>query len=255
MVIILFFISLLGGFLSGFLGLGGAVVIIPLMLTVPPLFGFDSLTMKTVAGLSMIQVFSASLSSLIIHKRNMFIYWKILFFTGIPMALFSFTGSFISKYMHDTVIMAGFAILLFMAIIALMYKTPEQNPAKGLQDIQINPLVLILTGSAVGFISGVVGAGGGFILVPIMIVFMKIPIKITVGTSMGIVFTGAVFGALGKIVSLQVDYILVIPVIAGSLIAARQGAKFCKRIPERFIHRMLMVVIFISILQIILKLI
>ncbi|HDT12638.1 MAG TPA: sulfite exporter TauE/SafE family protein, partial [Candidatus Marinimicrobia bacterium] len=76
MIFLLFCISLLGGFLSGFLGLGGAVVIIPLMLTVPPLFGFDSLTLKTVAGLSMIQVFSASLSSLIIHKRNMFIHWK-----------------------------------------------------------------------------------------------------------------------------------------------------------------------------------
>lgn len=254
MVILLFFISLLGGFLSGFLGLGGAVVIIPFMLTIPPLFGLDALSVKTVAGLSMIQVFSASLSSLIIHKRNMFIHWKFLFFTGIPMALFSFTGSFISKYMHDTVIMTGFVILLLMAFIALLYKIPEQNPMTGVQDIYINPLVLILTGSAVGFISGVVGAGGGFILVPLMIVFMKIPIKITVGTSMGIVFMGAVFGALGKIVSLQVDYILVIPVVAGSLIAARQGAKLCKHIPDRSIHHMLMVVIFISILQIILKL-
>lgn len=255
MIFLLFCISLLGGFLSGFLGLGGAVVIIPLMLTVPPLFGFDSLTLKTVAGLSMIQVFSASLSSLIIHKRNMFIHWKILFFTGVPMALFSFTGSFLSKFIHDTVIITGFAILLIIALIFLLFRTPEQNPARGLQDIHINPLVLILTGTVVGFISGVVGAGGGFILVPLMIVFMKIPIKITIGTSLGIVFTGAVFGALGKIVSLQVDYILVIPVIAGSLIAARQGAKFCKRLPERFIHRMLLLVIFISILQIISKLI
>jgi len=50
MMIVLFFLSLIGGFFSGLLGVGGAVVLIPLLLSVPPLFGCEALSMHDVAG-------------------------------------------------------------------------------------------------------------------------------------------------------------------------------------------------------------
>ncbi len=250
MILTLLLISLFGGFLSGFLGLGGAVVIIPLMLTVPPLFGLEALSMKTVAGLSMIQVLAASFSSLIIHKKNRFVHWKILYNIGIPMALFALLGAYFSQYMNNQVIMILFGCLLVSAFLLLLFHVPQDTFEHEIDDIHFHPAILIITGMSIGTISGIVGAGGGFILVPIMIVLLKIPVKITVGTSLGIVCFGAIFGAAGKILSLQVDYKLALPVIIGSLTAARFGAKLCRIIPEKVIRRALLVVIFLSILQI-----
>ena len=62
-----------GGFLSGLLGLGGAIFMIPLLLYVPPLLGVGQLDMKQVAAVSMVQVLSASLSGLIVHNKNRFV--------------------------------------------------------------------------------------------------------------------------------------------------------------------------------------
>lgn len=250
MILTLLIISLFGGFLSGFLGLGGAVIIIPLMITVPPLLGMEALSMKTVAGLSMIQVLAASFSSLIIHKQNRFVHWQTLYYVGVPMALFALSGAYFSQYMNDQTIMILFGCLLVAAFLLLFFHVPQQTLDHKTDDIHIHPGILIVTGMGIGTISGIVGAGGGFILVPIMIVLLKIPVKMTVGTSLGIVCMGAIFGAAGKILSLQVDYKLAIPVIIGSLTAARFGAKFCKIVPEKLIRRALLVVLFLSILQI-----
>ncbi len=98
MIVALFFISLVGGFLSGLLGLGGAVIMIPLMLTVPPLFGLDRLEMKTVAGLSMVQVLASAVSGIIIHKKNNFVHTGILVRIGVAMGICSLIGSYASKY-------------------------------------------------------------------------------------------------------------------------------------------------------------
>ena len=72
-LITLLFLGLGGGFLSGLLGLGGAIFMIPLLLYVPPLLGVGQLDMKQVAAVSMVQVLSASLSGVIVHHKNRFV--------------------------------------------------------------------------------------------------------------------------------------------------------------------------------------
>ncbi|HNZ53662.1 MAG TPA: TSUP family transporter [bacterium] len=90
MFLTLFVVSMLGGFMSGLLGLGGVVVLIPLMLTIPPILGVGDLSMKTVSGLSMIQVLFSSISGMIIHKKNKFIHYESLLFIGTPMGFSAF---------------------------------------------------------------------------------------------------------------------------------------------------------------------
>ena len=63
-------LSLVGAFVSGLVGVGGAIVMIPLLLYVPPLLGVGRLDVKTVTAVTMVQVFVAAVSGVIVHRRR-----------------------------------------------------------------------------------------------------------------------------------------------------------------------------------------
>ncbi|HSW60665.1 MAG TPA: sulfite exporter TauE/SafE family protein [bacterium] len=255
MFLTLFVVSLLGGFMSGLLGLGGAVVMIPLMLTVPPFLGVGDLSMKTVSGLSMIQVLFSSLSGLVIHKKNKFIHFESLLFIGIPIGFSAFAGSYLSKHINNIFLMYVFVILVFIAFVMFAMDKRFKKNNEPLNEIKINRFVSVFAGLVTGAFTGMIGVGGGFVLIPFMAYILKIPFKATIGTSLGIIFIGAVAGSIGKIVSFQVEFALVLPVIIGSLLAAQFGARVNKKTPPDRLRHILMVVVILSMIQVIYKII
>lgn len=253
MTVILFALSILGGFFSGLLGLGGAVIMIPLMLTVPQLLGTEELSMKTVAGLSMVQVLFSSFSGIIAHNKNRFIHFPSLVYIGIPMGFSALAGSYASKYFENIVLLYVFTGIISLAFFIFLFDKKFKKEDGSLENININRFQCIIAGAVTGAVSGMVGVGGGFILMPFMTYVQKIPFKITIGTSLGIIFIGAFAGAAGKIASFQVDFLLVIPVILGSVIAAQFGAKVNKMTSPSILKYILMTVMFLSIIQMIFK--
>lgn len=249
MTITLFILGLLGGFLSGLLGLGGAVVMIPLMLSVPPLVGVGQLTMKAVAGLSMLQVLASSVSGILIHHKNNFVNGKVLLSVGIPMGICALGGSYFSKYMENRTLLIFFGLLVFAAFILLLTRKQEKEEAVP-EEFKFRLIPSLLIGAFVGFVSGAVGAGGGFILIPLMIIVLRVPLKVTVGTSLGIVFIGALTGSIGKLISMQVTIATAIPLILGSIPAAQLGAKCSKALSSRTIHRILLAVVLFSLVKV-----
>ena len=247
MMLTLFILGLCGGFLSGLLGVGGAVIMIPLMLTVPPLVGAGVLTMKEVAGLSMVQVLVSSISGMIIHKKNNFVNGKVLLSIGIPMGICALSGAYFSQYFENRTLLIVFGFLVLIAFIMLLLKR-EQNelPGEPVEEFKFRLIPSLLIGAFVGFMSGSVGAGGGFILIPLMVTVLKVPMKVTVGTSLGIVFLGALTGSIGKILSMQVGLVMMVPLILGSIPAAQLGAKCSKRLKPTTIRYLLLVIVFAS---------
>lgn len=255
MFLTLLIVSMLGGFMSGLLGLGGAVVLIPLMLTIPPILGVGELSMKTVSGLSMIQVLFSSLSGLVIHKKNKFIHFESLLFIGIPIGFSAFAGSYFSKHVNNLFLMYVFVILVIAAFLMLAMDKKFKKNDMLLNEIKINKLLSVFTGLVTGAFTGMIGVGGGFVLIPFMAYILKIPFKATIGTSLGIIFIGAVAGSIGKIVSFQVEFALVLPVIIGSLLAAQFGARVNKKTHPDILRYILMIVVILSIIQVVYKII
>lgn len=254
MIIVLAVLGSLGGFLSGLLGLGGALVMIPLMLTVPPLVGVGELSMKTVAGLSMLQVLFASLSGVIVHGRNSRVHMRTLLLVGIPMGLFSLLGAYSSRYIGEETLLAIFGGLVLVALAILAGDTRSAAGREEHADaLTVSTVRSLLTGGVVGTLSGMVGAGGGFVLIPVMVSFLRIPLKVTIGTSLGIVLIGALMGSIGKLISLQVDLRLAVPLIIGSLLFARFGARLSNALPAHVLRYILIGVVLLSGIQVLIR--
>ena len=244
----LFIVSVVGGFFSGLLGVGGAVILIPLLLYVPPWVGVGELTMHQVAGITMVQVLAATMAGYFVHRRGGFAHFRTIVTVGAPMGVFALIGAAASKTMDASVILLIFGGLLIIALAMLLI------PASGAPDIEsktvvYKPVTFAAVGCAVGWFAGIVGAGGGFILIPLMIRVLKIPIRVIIGSSLGILFLGALAGAIGKSMTMQVPWPYLAPVIAGSIPAALIGARISHAIPTQYIRYALITVVCLTMLK------
>ncbi len=243
----LFVLSLLGGFCSGLLGVGGAVLLIPLLLSVPPLLGVGALSMHEVAGLTMLQVLAASITGWLAHHRDGFTHLPTILHIGIPMGLFSFAGATASKAMPESLLLLIFGCLVLIAFFMLIKGRPGESEET--TDFTFNRILSIASGSGVGFVAGVVGAGGGFMLIPVMIKILQIPIRVTIGSSLGIVFIGALMGSIGKIMTAQVEWAFLLPVILGALPSSLLGAHVSKKLPAARIRHILLLLVLLILLK------
>jgi uncharacterized membrane protein YfcA len=251
MFYVMLVLGLFGGFLSGLLGLGGAIVMIPLMLMVPKILGIGVLSMKAVAGLSMIQVVFASLSGVVRHRKNKFVSMRLLVCLGVSVALGSSFGSVISKYMSNQALLVVFGSIAVVA--AVMMLIPQKDNESEIADpdaIGFNKILAVIIGLVIGTMAGMVGAGGGFVLIPVMLYVLKIPLRITIGTSLGIVLIGAVMGAVGKIYTGQVDWLLAVALIISSIPSAQLGSMVSRKTSAKVLRYSLLAVIVFTCIQI-----
>src|ERR1700758_2654623 len=104
-------LSLAGAFVSGLVGVGGAVVMVPLLLYVPPLVGVGHLDVKTVTAVTMVQVFIAAVSAVLVHYRRRAVRSDLAIVGGIAMAAGSLTGAVASKYTDDRILLLVFGLM------------------------------------------------------------------------------------------------------------------------------------------------
>jgi uncharacterized membrane protein YfcA len=83
----------------------------------------------------------------------------------------------------------------------------------------------------VGLLSGLVGAGGAFLLMPLLVGVMHVPLRLSIGTSLAIAGAGALLGFMGKLATGQVPLMAAAAVVAGSLPGASLGAQLSRRAP------------------------
>jgi uncharacterized membrane protein YfcA len=244
--ITLFTLGLGGGFLSGLLGLGGAIFMIPLLLYVPPLLHVGQLSMKTVAAVSMVQVLSASISGVMVHHKNRFVSKTLIATMGVTMVLGSLSGSIFSKRLSSTFLLAVFATMAVIAAIMMFVPRPEQKEEVDPEKIKFNKPAAALVGLSVGFFGGMVGAPGAFILIPIMIYLLKIPTRIVIGTTLGIVFLGALAGTIGKFATGQIVWPMALALVAGTIPGAQVGGAVSKKTKVQTLRVMIAIIIAIT---------
>ncbi|MCR2821159.1 sulfite exporter TauE/SafE family protein [Lederbergia panacisoli] len=248
-VIVIFLIGFIGSFLSGMLGIGGSIIKYPMLLFIPPLFGLAAFSAHEVAGISAVQVFFATISGVWAYQKGGYLNKKLIIYMGISILLGSFLGGFGSKLMSENGINLIYGILALLAAVMMFI------PKKGIDDIPLNKVNFnkwLAAGLAliVGIGAGIVGAAGAFLLVPIMLVVLKIPTRMTIASSLAITFISSIGSTAGKIATGQVDYFPALIMIIASLIAAPIGANIGKKMNTKILQVMLAVLILMTAVKI-----
>lgn len=220
---LLLVLGLIGGAFSGLLGLGGAVLMVPLLLFVPQMFGQQPLDMRQVAAISIVQVFFASLSAVIVHWRHGYVSRTVVGWVGIPAGLASFAGAWFSARTSSRELEIIFAAISTLAFFIMIRPLPQQPESEGMSEPRFSHAAAVVIAVVVGGVGGLVGAPGAFIFVPLLIYALKIPARITLGSTLFIVLIGSVAGVLGKVDTHQVDWALALPLAAGSVAGAQFG--------------------------------
>jgi uncharacterized membrane protein YfcA len=197
--------------------------------------------MNTVAGITMLQVLTASAMGMLAHRRGGYTHIPTVLAFGLPMGLTAFAGAAATRGLSSLVLEIAFGVIVALALLLL--RLPARDPGDDEGAFTFNRAASVLCGGGVGFLSGMIGAGGGFVLVPVMTGLLRIPMRVAIGSSLGIMFLGALMGAAGKIVSGQVEWRYLLPVIAGSLPAAWIGARVSRALPARALRRVLVIML------------
>jgi uncharacterized membrane protein YfcA len=229
MTAILLGLGLVGGFVSGLLGLGGAVLMVPLLLFVPPLFHGQALSMRQVAAISIVQVFFSALSAVIVHWRHANVAGRVVWWMGIPAGLASFAGAWFSARTSSHELEILFAVISTVAFAIMLFPLPRGTGDDSTGPVEFSKPWAVVLALVVGGVGGMVGAPGAFIFVPLMIYGLKIPARITLGSTLMIVLIGAVTGMVGKIDTHQIDWGLALPLVLGSVAGAQVGGWLSSR--------------------------
>jgi uncharacterized membrane protein YfcA len=243
-------LGFVGAFASGLVGVGGAIVMIPLLLYVPPLLGVGSLDIKTVAGVTMAQVLAASLMGAWTHGRRAMLHRRLALWGGAAMAVGSLTGAVGSHFVGHRVLLLVFALMATAALLLMFISPVEPGHTAGAGTMSFNRAEAVGIPGVVGLVSGLVGAGGAFLLTPVLIGFMRVPVRLSIGTSLAIAGAGALLGFMGKLATGQVPFVAAAAVVVGSLPGAGLGARLSRRAPVDVLRVILGILIALAALRV-----
>ncbi|MGL5347053.1 MAG: sulfite exporter TauE/SafE family protein [Peptostreptococcaceae bacterium] len=249
LIVTIFIIGLIGAFISGLLGIGGSVINYPMLLYVIPLVGLNPLTSHEITGIVAVQVLFSTFSGVIAYRKSEFLEKDIVTYMGISVLTGSMIGGYVSSFFDQSIVNLVFAILATIASV-MMVLPQKGNETVEYEEEDFNKKLASIIAFIVGIFSGIVGAGGAFILVPFMLVVLKIPLKVTIANSLAITFISAIGTAGTKILTGQVLLVPAIVIVGASLIAAPLGAKIGKASNPKVLKPLLALLIFLSAIKI-----
>lgn len=245
--IVMLLLGLMGSFFSGLLGIGGAIINFPLLLYVPHLMGVATFNAQEVSSISMFQVLFASLAGVIAFQQQKdnanVIHKGLVKYMGISILFGSLIGGISSKFLPSSTINLIYGILAVLAVILMLIPSRGKNEQLASSALPFNKSIAVISALLVGMVSGIVGAGGAFILIPIMLTVLKIPTRVTIASSLAIVFISAIGGTIGKIAAGHIPLLPTLFTVIGSLIGAPIGSMVSKKINVKMLRYGLVILI------------
>lgn len=231
------------GFFSGLLGIGGGILMFPLLHYLPQAFGFDAIGVKNITGLTMVQGFFASLSAMLFYQKQGLVNKSLVWTLGLSLFLSSLAGSLVSKAVPDRVLLFIFGALA-LAAAALMFIPRSYGKDDHTEDmVSFHKPSAIVIGVTVGFLVGLVGQGGAFITIPLMLYVLKIPLRVALGSTLAIGLFSATAGTIGKLATGQVPIAMAAALLIGAVPVAQAGAWVSKRTKTQHLRWLLAIII------------
>lgn len=260
-------IGFLSAFIGSLVGLGGGIILVPMMLYLHNhLSAFSWANPQAIVGISLVTMVFTGLSATLTYykQKRVDIKTGVTFLVGsLPGIVF---GSWLNSVVHADKFSLYFGILMLFIFFLMLLdreKIMRSKPIKLTKrtrtfhidgetyQYNVNYIPALLISFIVGLLSGLFGIGGGTITVPAMLLFFGIPIQIAVSTSMFIIFFTSLIGASTHIVLGHIVWSYVLFFIIGSYIGGTVGAKTNRLLKGKTLEWILKIVIVITALQLI----
>lgn len=248
-ILTLITIGFVGSLLSGMVGIGGSIIKYPMLLYIPPALGFVAFSAQEVSAISAVQVFFATLAGMFAFRKDGFINKSLVLSMGIAIIIGSFVGAYGSKILPDDAINLTYAILALIAGI-MMFLPKKGDDNADYTKLKFNKPLAAGLAALIGILSGIVGAAGAFITVPVMLVILKIPTRVAIASSLAITFIASIGSTAGKLMG---GHMLLIPSIAmviASVIASPIGAIISKKLNTKVLQWILAALIVATVIKI-----
>ena len=217
MIAVTIALAVLVGISLGLLGGGGSILTVPLLAYVA---GMDA---KPAIATSLLVVGVTSAIAAITHARAGRVRWRVAVIFGLAAMAGAYTGGRLARFIPGTVLLIAFAVIMIAAGIAMLRGRKDMAVFEGNQPLPV--LKITLLGVTVGVISGLVGAGGGFLLVPALALLAGLPMPIAVGTSLVIIAMQSFAGFAGHLATEHIDWRLAGMVTAAAVVGALIGGR------------------------------
>ncbi|MCC6477127.1 sulfite exporter TauE/SafE family protein [bacterium] len=231
-------VGIVTGVLGGYLGIGGALIITPVLLAVAHAQQIpESVLYPLVFSSTLFAILGTSVSAGVTYARAKRVHWGAFKVLALSALLFSFAGSSLAVKSAPETLRTTFAI--FALISAAIFVSPLKGHDGGEYHFHVWPYMLL--GAATGFLSAYIGVAGGVLMVPVMLFVIKTPAEFAVGTSSMIGVVTSLAGMTGYIVSGwhatglpegSIGYVYpayALPVLIGTLIGGPIGSKLNQR--------------------------
>ncbi len=216
------------GISLGLLGGGGSILTVPLLAYVA---GMEA---KQAIATSLLVVGVTSAVGAITHARAGRVRWKMAGVFGAAAMTGAYVGGRLARFVPGTVLLIGFAMIMIAAAVAML------RGRKDLADESVGHLPIlkiVLQGATVGMISGLVGAGGGFLLVPALALLGGLPMPVAVGTSLVVISMQSFAGFAGHLASEAIDWKLAAMVTSAAVVGSIAGGQFAGRVDANTLRK------------------
>jgi uncharacterized protein len=223
------------GLLSGMFGIGGGTIIVPLLH-----LGFG-LPITAATATSLFTIVPTSISGFIKHARNHTAHFKFGLLLGLAGACVSPIGVYLNTISPPLLIVIIAGIIIISSAVRMLATGKNTQPLCAESDMLCFNMRTIsaaaLIGIIAGLLSGYAGVGGGFIMVPLMVFFMRFPLKYAAGTSLIAIAILAIPGTIASAIFGNIEYMYGIALMVGSIPGAQVGAWLVTRFDERIMRR------------------
>jgi uncharacterized membrane protein YfcA len=216
-------LAVLVGVALGLLGGGGSILTVPLLVYVA---GMDA---KEAIAASLFVVGFTALAGLVSHARAGNVRWRTGLLFGAAGMAGAFVGGLIGGHLPSRLLLAAFAVVMLATAVAML-RGRRIDPAKAHRELPVARV--LLDGAVVGLVTGLVGAGGGFLVVPALALLGGLPIPVAVGTSLVVIAMKSFAGFAGYLSTVSVSWLPVLAISAAAIVGGLAGGWLAERIPQ-----------------------
>lgn len=211
-------LAVLVGVTLGLLGGGGSILTVPLLAYVA---GMDA---KEAIATSLLVVGVTSAVGAISHARAGRVQWRTGIFFGLAGMVGAYAGGLLSQFVPGTVLLLAFAVMMVATAVAMLRGRKSKSAAEGgAHSIPIGKV--LLDGVIVGLVTGLVGAGGGFLVVPALALLGGLSMPLAIGTSLIVIAMKSFAGLGGYLSAVQIDWRLAAMVTGAAVVGTVMGGR------------------------------